>query len=492
MAVDIGNDAADRAIADGHAGKTVVERGTPATSRGFVNEVEIWSGSGLTAPQVATFFVVAGNNLSTRTTETLPNVPGGSKQTFPVKLNVEVGDYIGIYLPDNGIETDLTGASIWEIGSDQIPCTNQAFTLTAGHMISLGGQIGAAELGLSGTVGTVSGGLVRKTSKSLHGSIYEFMIGGTLGKKIGKKAAGVLAAGNLSGTIESHRKFLQAVAGTCGNLAGSIVKKISKNLAGRFNSVDTVGATVMDRPAGSYMRYIVWAESTNPVLRSGTIIEVSMWLDYSIANCQVGTIYRVSGNLWSSRDYEDLGAVTGGSKQTFVVDLDAEPGDILAVVSTDALAQISSDLESGVAAYRGPIGGLSFPFSSEIMSWQEDITLSLGGVLETRCAIYGSISKKIFESLSGTVGTLSGSITKKTKKGLSGVVGTLTGSFSRAGSKFFRSLSGLISSITGALTAFKTEELTIELDTTTGLDIDLDTTTGLNISLDTTTGLEID
>ena len=60
-------------------------------------------------------------------------------RTFEVDLDVEAGDFIGMYCLGY-MEKDTSGFSgIWEVSGDEIPCTNQAFTFLAGDAISLYG-----------------------------------------------------------------------------------------------------------------------------------------------------------------------------------------------------------------------------------------------------------------------------------------------------------------------------------------------------------------
>jgi len=88
--------------------------------------------------EVATFYVVSGDNLTTRDTYAIGNVTAGAKQTFAVDLDVEVGDYIGIYNSAGAIEVDLSGGSgLWRLNSDEIPCTNETFGSEADNRISL-------------------------------------------------------------------------------------------------------------------------------------------------------------------------------------------------------------------------------------------------------------------------------------------------------------------------------------------------------------------
>lgn len=121
---------------------TAVNIGNPANESGTITSVEIY-GSNLDNVEVATFFVVSGDNLSTRDTELIGYVGGdgvNEKNTFAVSLNVETGDYLGMFFNVGVLEKDSSGYSgIWFNGADQIPCTNVTFTNLAGDAISLYG-----------------------------------------------------------------------------------------------------------------------------------------------------------------------------------------------------------------------------------------------------------------------------------------------------------------------------------------------------------------
>jgi hypothetical protein len=55
----------------------------------------------------------------------------------------------------------------------------------------------------------------------------------------------------------------------------------------------------------------------NPASGSGTLIIMELWVNTSnYYECKMGTFYG-SSNVYSPRDYESLGTVTMGSKQTF-------------------------------------------------------------------------------------------------------------------------------------------------------------------------------
>jgi len=130
----------------------------PADGTGKITSVEIYAVTGynLTLVEVATFYVVSGNFLSTRDWEYIGNVTAGSKQTFVVDLNVVAGDYIGIYFASGGkIEADSTGTYMSKAG-DNIPCTNIEFSSPVAGTISLYGTGETVAVGIKWNTQTIS------------------------------------------------------------------------------------------------------------------------------------------------------------------------------------------------------------------------------------------------------------------------------------------------------------------------------------------------
>jgi len=126
---------------------TWVNIGNPANESGTITSIEMWASGTLTNCEVATFYVVSGNNLSTRDHELIGNVTKGSKQTFSVDLDVQTGDYIGAYYTVGAIERDTAGFDgCWMKTGDNIPCSNLLFTNRADEAISLYGT-GATAVG---------------------------------------------------------------------------------------------------------------------------------------------------------------------------------------------------------------------------------------------------------------------------------------------------------------------------------------------------------
>ncbi|MBA7583321.1 hypothetical protein ES708_25263 [subsurface metagenome] len=141
-AIDIGAEAKDRGDSL-TASYTLIAKDNPANASGKITSIEIWAKTDLEGCEVATFFVVSGDNLSTRDTQLIGDIVAGDKRTFEVDLDVEAGDYIGVHCISGTIEVDTSGgAGLWYYNADYIPCTNQAFSSIGGYIMSLKG-IGA-------------------------------------------------------------------------------------------------------------------------------------------------------------------------------------------------------------------------------------------------------------------------------------------------------------------------------------------------------------
>ena len=140
-AIDIGGPVINRAGAWG-AGKTLIVKNNPANASGEITEVEIWVNSAISDCEIATFFVVSGNNLSTRGTHYVGSLSANTKHVISeLHLTVEGGDYIGIYFPSGSIEFDIpdpNGIGMWYKTGDYISCINTTFIFDD-LAISIGG-----------------------------------------------------------------------------------------------------------------------------------------------------------------------------------------------------------------------------------------------------------------------------------------------------------------------------------------------------------------
>jgi uncharacterized Zn finger protein len=120
----------------------------------------------------------------------------------------------------------------------------------------------------------------------------------------------------------------------------SDLKKIEKL---NLTAID-IGNEAINRPdslgIGSHTHIVL----DNPANASGTITSVEIWAATASSDVEVATFYNVSGSNYSTRDYETIGAVTAGSKQTFTVSLNVEEGDYIGIKGTAG----SIDITAGV------------------------------------------------------------------------------------------------------------------------------------------------
>ena len=127
-------------------GATSVDMNNSSNGTGTITQIQIFCSTNITDCEVATFFVVSENNLSTRDTEYIGTVLADDTRTFDVNLDVTEGDYIGIWSPSGKNRCATSGGTIgvWYSYSNKIPCTNQTFSILANGILSLYGT-GATE-----------------------------------------------------------------------------------------------------------------------------------------------------------------------------------------------------------------------------------------------------------------------------------------------------------------------------------------------------------
>ena len=136
--IDIGSPAIGRASSIGTY--TIIAKENPANASGKITQVEIWADETLGNCEVATFEEVSPNYFTTRDSHFIGGVTAGAKRTFSgLDIDVEIGDYIGLYFSSGRIEKTDSGAGVWKSTGDAIPCTNRQFSLAANDTISLYG-----------------------------------------------------------------------------------------------------------------------------------------------------------------------------------------------------------------------------------------------------------------------------------------------------------------------------------------------------------------
>ena len=152
MTIDIGSSAIDRGSFLATNNITFISVENPANLSGRITSIEIWAVLEMTGVKVATFEEVDTNTFTARDSYTIGTVAAGSKQTFDVDLDVQAGDYIGLYTTGGAIENDTSGSGTWNTSGDQTGCVGELFTFNADRTMSLYGT-GAYIKSISGVFG---------------------------------------------------------------------------------------------------------------------------------------------------------------------------------------------------------------------------------------------------------------------------------------------------------------------------------------------------
>jgi len=133
-AIDIGMPAIDRNSYTQN--KTLINKGNPANADGKITNVEIYAVYGdLTDCWVATFYRPDPggfpNNFTTRDYEELGTVAEGYSSR-EVDLNVQAGDYLGIWVSSDGYmeNSSASNEGVWSSQNNHIPCTDYTFDWT--------------------------------------------------------------------------------------------------------------------------------------------------------------------------------------------------------------------------------------------------------------------------------------------------------------------------------------------------------------------------
>lgn len=143
-----------------------------------------------------------------------------------------------------------------------------------------------------------------------------------------------------------------------------------------------IGGAASDRGNISGNLYTFIAND-NPANGSGKINSVEIWCGIEMHGTEVAIFTQISPTHFATRDYETVnngngaGVVLGGSKQTFVVDLDVEEGDYIGIHNTEG--NIDTDTEGGQGKWY--IVGDKIPCTDNIftMQYAETQIMSLYG-----------------------------------------------------------------------------------------------------------------
>ena len=145
----------------------------------------------------------------------------------------------------------------------------------------------------------------------------------------------------------------------------------------------SVGLTPTDRSSGANIKDNTWVSKNGAASDSGIITSVEIWLEDAADSAEVGLFTDEGSNVLSTTDYESIGAVASGSKQTKSgLDIDVTSGDYIGVWGT---AELSPKVEADFSGYGGCWirAGDSIPVTSETFTFLSGDAISLYGEGET-------------------------------------------------------------------------------------------------------------
>ena len=103
MEIDIGSEAVSQSNSTS-SGYTLISKVNPANKAGYLTRIEIYAKTNIGGAKVGTFYQVSGNTYKCRDSAVIGDVSSGSKQSFTeLSIEVQVGDFIGIYFSSGSI-----------------------------------------------------------------------------------------------------------------------------------------------------------------------------------------------------------------------------------------------------------------------------------------------------------------------------------------------------------------------------------------------------
>jgi hypothetical protein len=109
------------------------------------------------------------------------------------------------------------------------------------------------------------------------------------------------------------------------------------------------GATDRASAYGNYTRTTL--DKGNPANDTGTLDTFEIFANVNCTGVKIGT-FSGSGTSWNDRDYESIGNVTAGSKQTFTgKNCDVSANDLLGIFFAGDGAKLEFDLSGGSGVF---------------------------------------------------------------------------------------------------------------------------------------------
>lgn len=118
-----------------------------------------------------------------------------------------------------------------------------------------------------------------------------------------------------------------------------------------------IGPGATDRPKTDSNEGYTTIQMGNPANASGKITSFEVYANTDLAGLKMGTFYG-SGKSWTVRDYETIGSVTGGSKQTFTgLDCDVSADDCLGAYRSSGTMERDTFYQEGIVYKSGDYFG---------------------------------------------------------------------------------------------------------------------------------------
>jgi len=137
-----------------------------------------------------------------------------------------------------------------------------------------------------------------------------------------------------------------------------------------------IGAAAINRATNSDDRPRI--EGSNPANADGTIDTVKVWMAYGTTTFQACIQEHLGSNVFTTRDYEDIGSVTSGSEQTFTgLSMDVVTGDYLGC--DYQTGNIEADTSGGTGIW-WDFTGTTIPCTNETFQWAAGTQYSLYGM----------------------------------------------------------------------------------------------------------------
>jgi len=109
--IDVGSTASNRNAVIGTSSRTVVNFNNAANGTGKITEVKLYSNSTMLNAKVAVFSYSGGTTFVGRNPTSIGTITAGGVRTFSIEMDIDEGEFIGVYATSGGIESDNYGGS---------------------------------------------------------------------------------------------------------------------------------------------------------------------------------------------------------------------------------------------------------------------------------------------------------------------------------------------------------------------------------------------